>query len=123
MNKYVEDLEMARYLLEKYDCDSLTQIKLMCMHKMPKFRCPKCEGKGNYSISYNAYPPGLPDSGWVFKQGWKNKTCDICNGEGYINEEVVRIEKHLGDKVEYDGFCTKDGSKTWKEREKGENPW
>lgn len=52
-------------------------------------KCPKCDGKGKLQHKYNAYPSGLPDSGWV--EEWKYKTvdCDLCNGEGYTVKEYV----------------------------------
>lgn len=46
-------------------------------------KCPKCNGKGNISVKYNAYPSNLPDSGWVEDWQYKDVTCDLCDGEGY----------------------------------------
>ena len=50
-------------------------------------KCPKCDGKGKIAVRYNAYPSGLPDSGWV--NDWKIRydECDLCNGEGYTEHE------------------------------------
>jgi len=33
------------------------------------YECPKCNGEGCNKIKYNAYPKGLPDSGFV--EDWK----------------------------------------------------
>lgn len=50
-------------------------------------KCPKCDGKGTVSVRYNAYPLGLPDSGWVEDWRYKDIICDLCNGEGYTENE------------------------------------
>ena len=50
-------------------------------------RCPKCNGSGMVSIKYNAYPSGLPDSGWVEDWKYKNIECDLCHGDGYTEHE------------------------------------
>ena len=47
------------------------------------YKCPKCNGKGTISVKYNAYPSGLPDSGWVDDWKYKDVKCDLCNGKGY----------------------------------------
>ena len=39
------------------------------------FMCPKCKGSGVLRVKYNAYPSGLPDSGWVEDWKYKKKTC------------------------------------------------
>lgn len=51
------------------------------------YKCPKCNGKGVVSVRYNAYPSGLPDSGWVEDWKYKDVTCDLCHGEGYTSHE------------------------------------
>lgn len=48
-----------------------------------KYLCPKCNGTGNIIIEYNDYPPGLPDSGFVYRAAYRNVECDLCDGEGY----------------------------------------
>lgn len=50
-------------------------------------KCPKCGGTGTVSVRYNAYPQGLPDSGWVEDWQYKSVECDLCKGEGYTEEE------------------------------------
>ena len=49
--------------------------------------CPKCKGRGYVSKRYNAYPSGLPDSGWV--DDWKKTDveCDLCKGHGWTEKE------------------------------------
>ena len=49
--------------------------------------CPKCNGTGTVSVKYNAYPSGLPDSGWVEDWKYKEVECDLCKGEGYTEHE------------------------------------
>lgn len=51
------------------------------------YKCPKCGGRGYISKRYNAYPPYLPDSGWVEDWKWKEIDCDLCKGEGYTEHE------------------------------------
>ena len=48
-----------------------TTIDRMLAHVQgnKKYKCPKCCGTGSVRIRYNAYPSGLPDSGWV--EDWK----------------------------------------------------
>ena len=57
------------------------------------YKCPKCGGKGYTLERYNAYPPGLPDSGWVDDWQYEEVTCDLCNGRGYTKEEYKRKTK------------------------------
>lgn len=52
-----------------------------------KYKCPNCKGKGYTVQEYNAYPNGLPDSGWVYKPGYKNVPCDLCHGVGYTENQ------------------------------------
>ena len=51
------------------------------------YKCPKCSGKGLLNVSYNAYPKGLPDSGWVDDIQYKDVCCELCNGEGYTEKK------------------------------------
>lgn len=47
----------------------------------------ECERCGKVSVRYNAYPSGLPDSGWVEDWKYKDIECDLCHGEGYTEHE------------------------------------
>ena len=51
------------------------------------YECPKCNGEGTLEVTYNAYPSGLPDSGWVYEPKTKVVECDLCNSEGYTSVE------------------------------------
>lgn len=61
------------------------------------FKCPKCDGEGVTLVTYNKYPAGLPDSGWVYEEGKKIVDCDLCNGEGYTSVKYVP-------KMKFDGY-------------------
>ncbi|PGY46863.1 hypothetical protein [Bacillus thuringiensis] len=52
------------------------------------YECPKCKGEGFMVTYYDAYPPGLPDSGWVTDMKPKHHNCDLCNGKGYTDKEL-----------------------------------
>ena len=56
-------------------------------HKKGDYICPKCGGKGYIVTEYNAYPSGLPDSGWVYKPGYNYEECNLCNGIGYTKTQ------------------------------------
>jgi hypothetical protein len=66
-----------------------------------KYRCPKCNTQGGTTEYYNAYPSGLPDSGFVQDMQPKFVECDLCEGHGYteieykpkLKTEVVGYEK------------------------------
>ena len=62
-------------------------------------KCPKCEGKGYTLEGYNAYPSGLPDSGFVTDWQYMKVTCDLCGGRGYTKEKYKRKTK-----VIFDGY-------------------
>lgn len=47
------------------------------------YRCPKCGGTGYVYKTYNAYPPGLPDSVGSYLEGIHSIECDLCEGVGY----------------------------------------
>jgi hypothetical protein len=50
--------------------------------------CPMCEGTGRVSYQYNAYPSGLPDSGFVDDMRTAYKDCDLCEGRGYLKNKL-----------------------------------
>lgn len=52
-----------------------------------RYTCPQCGGKGYTLEKYNAYPSGLPDSGWAEDWKYHEKTCDLCKGEGYTSHQ------------------------------------
>lgn len=74
-------------LMEKYGTETTLgeMVKIVQGNKIHK--CSKCNGRGIVSIRYNAYPSGMPDSGWVEDWKYKNVECDLCHGEGYTEHE------------------------------------
>jgi predicted nucleic-acid-binding Zn-ribbon protein len=57
------------------------------------YKCPKCDGKGYTRESYNAYPSGFPDSGWVIDLQYKNVDCKLCDSHGYTQKELKPVIK------------------------------
>lgn len=60
------------------------------------FKCPKCNGKGYVEVEYDAYPTGLPDSGWAQDIRIREDGCDLCNELGYTEVEKKPIFKVVG---------------------------
>lgn len=74
-------------LAKRYGND-ITLLEVIERLKEEKpYECPKCNGEGTLEVTYNAYPSGLPDSGWVYEPKTKIVECDLCNGEGYTSVE------------------------------------
>lgn len=73
-------------LIDVYGGACTIEEVLKDIQKDKVFKCPKCNGKGVVTISYNAYPPGLPDSGFVEDIRYKDIECDLCKGEGYADK-------------------------------------
>lgn len=78
-----------KYLIYIYGGDTKLNDILKMIQGNKKYVCPKCNGSGSLKIKYNAYPPGLPDSGFVDDWRYKYVDCDLCNGEGYTDKEYV----------------------------------
>lgn len=74
-------------LINKYGEGTTLREVLDKMKGNDKHKCPKCKGKGYLVETYNAYPTCLPDSGFVYKEGLREITCDLCEGKGYTNKE------------------------------------
>lgn len=62
-----------------------------------RFLCPKCNGRGYVKVEYNSYPPGFPDSGFVYEAAYKDVECDLCKAFGYT-------EKQMKPKMVQDGW-------------------
>ena len=87
-------------LIAEYSGDlTLNQILEYELNKTP-FKCPKCNGCGYVEERYNAYPSGMPDSGWVIDWKYRKVECDLCKGHGYTTTEYVP-------KMVQDGWQTK----------------
>lgn len=80
-------------LIYEYGKGTTLEMLLNGAKNVLPHECPKCKGKGSSSVKYNAYPKGMPDSGWVDDWKYKVVECDLCKGEGYTAklfvEEVV----------------------------------
>jgi len=95
--------QILETLIQKYGPDTtLSEAqKSYNEKKNVGYKCPKCGGKGYIVKEYNAYPSGLPDSGWVYKPGYDYQMCDLCKGDGYtliqykpkIKTEIVGYEE------------------------------
>lgn len=83
----IEELEQ---LLNKYGDITLSELITKTKGKNT-YKCPKCQGKGDITEIYNAYPSNLPDSGWVDDFRERKKECDVCNGVGYTSKELKVI--------------------------------
>lgn len=70
--------------------------KIECIHHEGNYVCPKCKSLGTVKGRYNAYPSGLPDSGWVDDWKYKDVTCNVCNGKGYTETKLKPIIKVVG---------------------------
>lgn len=60
-------------------------------------RCPNCGGTGYLLETYDAYPSGLPDSGWAHDYQQRKKTCDLCKGDGWTKKKYVERTKIVSD--------------------------
>jgi hypothetical protein len=74
-------------LIKIFGEDATLKQVLLTVSGGRKYKCPKCNGKGKITVKYNAYPKGLPDSGFVYEEAFKDIECDICKGDGYTREE------------------------------------
>ena len=78
-------------LLDKYGPDA-TLGDIFEQSKGPyKYKCPKCNGRGYNKCMYNGYEGELPNNGftYVFEEAYRDEKCDICNGIGYTEKEMI----------------------------------
>ncbi len=67
-----------------------------CLLHEGKFVCPACSGKGTTRVKYNAYPSGLPDSGWVEDWQYKYTDCTTCSGKGHTAAQLRPVTAVVG---------------------------
>lgn len=67
-----------------------------CLAHDGKFLCPLCMGVGKIQQKYNAYPSGLPDSGFVDDWKYRNVHCNLCDGLGYTEKQLKPVTKIVG---------------------------
>ena len=85
--KFKDEYYVVRDLMNRYGAMT-TLIDIVDKHKPLGFKCPECKGKGTIQERYNAYPPGLPDSGWVDDWKSRDKTCPLCHGTGAVDKKM-----------------------------------
>ena len=87
-----KNLNDIQELINKYGPDTtlkevLDKVNESSPYRFLKYRCPKCSGLGYTVKEYNAYPSGLPDSGWVYEAGYDYDICNLCKGMGWTARE------------------------------------
>lgn len=101
MSKVYEPRYSTPYIINELIGQFGSDAKLIevfgCFIGVRKFRCPKCKGRGYIKVEYNSYPPGFPDSGFVYEAGYKDIECDLCKAFGYT-------EKKMKPKMVQDGW-------------------
>lgn len=85
-------MKISKQLQILHDVKALFGNNVNCDVEIAKlksnlFECPNCHGSGIIYEKYNAYPSGLPDSGWAERWEYKEKECPLCKGEGYTRKE------------------------------------
>lgn len=74
---------------------NITLLELLARLERPHV-CPKCKGLGYERVTYDAYPPGLPDSGWATDIQQKKVDCNICDGHGYTARKLkAKVETKI----------------------------
>lgn len=76
-------------LIREYGKGTTLQTLMNSARNTLRYECPKCNAQGSKSVKYNAYPKGMPDSGWVDDWQYKTVECDLCHGEGYTAKQYV----------------------------------
>ena len=81
------DIYVVEEHAKKLGEDATIGQLLVAMKGSRIHRCPKCNGRGYVAVKYNAYPEGLPDSGWVEEWKLKDVKCSLCKGHGWNEKE------------------------------------
>lgn len=84
----IRDLESVRNYLITNGAKTIDDL-INARRGMFQHKCPKCDGLGYEVITYNAYPSGLPDSGWVDDMQEFKAECNLCNGNGFTKEKFI----------------------------------
>lgn len=93
--KFKDEYYVVRNLINRYGAMT-TLIDIVDKYKPIGFKCPQCKGSGVIQERYNAYPPGLPDSGWVDDWKYRDKKCPLCHGTGSVDKKMKPRMVHDG---------------------------
>ena len=74
-------------LLNKYNKDTTLGEVLEKEGWSEHYRCPKCNGKGTNKIKVKEGRMGY------WEAEYKDKKCDVCNGQGYTKKEIIEKTK------------------------------
>lgn len=84
------EINIVKRLIEEYGGrDTTVGTILDYLLNITPYKCPSCDGLGKTKETYNAYPSGLPDSGFVYQEGVRYHICELCNGIGYTQKKYV----------------------------------
>lgn len=82
-------IRQVQGLVRKFGRQATLENVLAALMAERPHRCPRCDGRGYVTEEYDAYPRGLPDSGWATDMRTRNVVCHLCGGEGYTAEEYI----------------------------------
>lgn len=85
--KFPDTYYTVRDLMRRYG-DQARLVDILNGFRPIGFKCPQCEGRGVIDETYNAYPPGLPDSGWGYREGHRDVKCPLCDGTGAVPKKM-----------------------------------
>ena len=88
LNMYIRIPDLKN-LCAMYGRDATLGSLLEAQMKNLPHKCPKCDGLGYTIQTFNTYPKGLPDSGWVDQMEDFKITCDVCDGNGYTKDKMI----------------------------------
>ena len=87
----IEDLKLkatpwyiVEELMTEYGCDITLGELFLKLTQGKGYKCPKCNGKGFVTITYNdAYFPNI-----LYDSAHKDIECDLCKGTGFTEKPM-----------------------------------